>query len=78
MPGLNGQQFYEMVAKKKPEMARRIVFLTGDMVNEETQDFLKASGSPHLAKPFNLENVKRIVAEVLKANPPRESVVPPQ
>lgn len=78
MPGLNGQQFYEMVARKKPEMARRIVFLTGDMVNEETQDFLKASGSPHLAKPFNLENVKRIVAEVLQANPPREPAVPPR
>ncbi|HEX4645376.1 MAG TPA: response regulator, partial [Verrucomicrobiae bacterium] len=76
MPGLNGQQFYELVARKKPALARRIVFLTGDMVNEETQDFLKASGSPHLAKPFNLENVKRIVAEVLQANPPREPAAP--
>src|ERR1041385_1920833 len=27
MPGLNGQQFYEMVKQNRPALARRIVFL---------------------------------------------------
>lgn len=66
MPGLNGQQFYERAVAKQPELAPRIVFLTGDVVNEETQMFLRSIGNPHLAKPFNLDGVKKIVADLLR------------
>jgi len=43
MPGLNGEQFYELAIKLKPELARRILFLTGDVVNDETLKFLQSS-----------------------------------
>ena len=66
MPGLNGQQFYEQATEKYPSLARRIVFLTGDVVNESTLAFLQSIGNPHLAKPFNLKKVQEIVAAVLK------------
>jgi len=65
MPGLNGQQFYELATQKYPRLATRIVFLTGDVVNEQTQGFLQSTGNPHLGKPFNLTRVKQIVADVL-------------
>jgi PAS domain S-box-containing protein len=68
MPGLNGEQFYRLAIKLKPMLAQRIIFLTGDVVNEETLKFLKSIGNPHLAKPFNLAHVKATVAEVIKAN----------
>jgi CheY-like chemotaxis protein len=68
MPLMNGRQFYEQAVKKKPALARRVIFLTGDVVNEETQAFLKSIGNPHMAKPFNLGSVKAIVAEALQAN----------
>ena len=74
MPLMNGRQFYEAVAAKKPDFARRIVFLTGDIVNEETQTFLKSTGNPHLAKPFNLARVKAIVAQAIQAEQVREPV----
>ncbi|HEV8544421.1 MAG TPA: response regulator, partial [Verrucomicrobiae bacterium] len=45
MPQMNGDQFYAQAIQKRPDLARRIVFLTGDLVNEETQAFLKESGS---------------------------------
>ncbi len=66
MPVMNGRQFYEAVMKKNPDLARRIVFLTGDLVNEETQAFLKSTGNPHLAKPFNLARVKATVAQAIQ------------
>ncbi len=65
MPGMNGRQFYEQALRKRPELARRIIFLTGDVVNEETQEFLKSMGNPHIAKPFSLSAVKTVVSEVI-------------
>ncbi len=62
MPGINGRQFYELVAQKNRRWRAGIIFLTGDVVNEETLAFLKSIGNPHIAKPFNLTNVKAIVA----------------
>ena len=43
MPGINGRQFYGLAAQKKPALAQRIIFLTGDVVNEETRAFLSPS-----------------------------------
>lgn len=68
MPVMNGRQFYEQAVKKKPALARRVIFLTGDIVNEETQAFLKSIGNPHMTKPFNMASVKAIVVEALQAN----------
>lgn len=74
MPGINGRQFHDLVAQKKPALARRIIFLTGDVVNEETLDFLRSIGNPHIAKPFNLSSVKTVVAENIRAGTPPEPV----
>lgn len=65
MPGMNGRQFYEEASRLKPGLSPRIVFLTGDVVNEETQEFLKSIGNPHIAKPFNLDSVKKIVERAI-------------
>jgi two-component system NtrC family sensor kinase len=67
MPNFNGRQFYEMAVSRKPELARKIIFLTGDVVNEETRAFIDSIGNPHIAKPFNLDNVKAVVSEVIEA-----------
>lgn len=65
MPGLDGQQFYRMVTQKKPALAQRFVFLTGDVANEETYKFLNSIGAPHLTKPFQLASVEKVIAAVL-------------
>jgi PAS domain S-box-containing protein len=65
MPIMNGEQFYAAAIEKHPELARRIVFLTGDTVNDETQFFLKKTGNPHLGKPFQLVSVQQVVSEIL-------------
>jgi len=66
MPTMDGKQFYKAVAAKRPELARRIIFLTGDVVAEETQSFLETIGNPYLSKPFQLSTVEAIVAQVLR------------
>ncbi|MBI5772666.1 MAG: response regulator [Verrucomicrobia bacterium] len=66
MPTMDGKQFYKAVAAKRPELAQRIIFLTGDVVAEETQSFLASIGNHYLSKPFQLSKVEAIVAQVLR------------
>ena len=75
MPAMDGRAFYEAVLAQKPELARRIIFLTGDVVNEDTLRFLRSVGNPYLAKPFQLSTVEQSVAQVLRENAaPADSV----
>ncbi len=80
MPKMNGQEFYHAVRDKKPELASRMIFLTGDVVNEDTQSFLRTTGNPHLTKPFQLARIEEIVTEMLQRNltPTLSSVTAPQ
>ncbi len=68
MPIMNGQEFYDAVLKQKPALAKRIIFLTGDVVNEETQAFLRSIRNPCFSKPFQLATVEKAVAQVLREN----------
>src|SRR5688572_22478963 len=65
MPQMNGDEFYHKAVGRRPELASRFVFLTGDAVNEDTQLFLKEHSRPHLSKPFELETVIEVITEVL-------------
>ncbi|MDB6029054.1 MAG: Multi-sensor hybrid histidine kinase, partial [Verrucomicrobiales bacterium] len=66
MPVMNGQQFHQRVAQNREALARKIIFLTGDIVNDETRSFLEAAGNPHLAKPFQLSDLERVIKETLQ------------
>jgi two-component system NtrC family sensor kinase len=67
MPGMNGAEFHQTLANMNPALARRVIFLTGDVVNEETQRYLASTGNPHLEKPFQLGRLEAVVAQVLSS-----------
>ena len=67
MPALNGPEFYREVERREPHLARRFVFLTGDILNPRIQEFLEGVDAPRLEKPFTLDSVKRVVRRVLLA-----------
>jgi CheY-like chemotaxis protein len=66
MPHLTGQEFYDEAVGRDPELASRIIFLTGDACDFETQFFLRTTGSLHLAKPFQFASLKLIIEQALK------------
>ncbi|HZV33068.1 MAG TPA: ATP-binding protein [Verrucomicrobiae bacterium] len=68
MPGLSGQQIYERLHASNPEMSKRIIFITGDVVNEKVQEFLRARNKVCLSKPFTLVEFRSAIDQVLKAN----------
>jgi two-component system NtrC family sensor kinase len=61
MPDFDGRRFYEEVKKYDEELAKKIIFTTGDLANPETEDFLDRVKQPCIPKPFNLEEVKQTI-----------------
>jgi CheY-like chemotaxis protein len=66
MSGLSGIDLYRALKKKCPDMADRTVFITGDTMTEETNDFLASSGRPYLAKPFTPMEFLEIIEHALE------------
>ena len=52
MPDLSGEQLYEELRMKDPGHAERVVFTTGQLVDEQVRKFLASTGRPYIPKPF--------------------------
>ena len=66
LPGMNGQQLYETAVQRQPVLAKRFIFLTGDVLNQDAHRFIESVGCRFLTKPFKFEKVKEIVQQVLE------------
>lgn len=64
MPGMNGLQLYEYILGAKPLLARRVLFMSGDVINDVFEGFLRRHKKNCLPKPFELADLRRVVAEL--------------
>lgn len=64
MPGLNGVRLYEHLLRVRPEAAARVLFMTGDVVNDTFQNFLREHDLACLSKPFATGEFRAAVARV--------------
>jgi signal transduction histidine kinase/ActR/RegA family two-component response regulator len=67
MPEFGGAQVYAEVTRRSPEMRRRLLFVSGDTLSLSTREFLTASGSPFLEKPFDVDEFTAMVDRLLAA-----------
>ena len=58
---MDGMELYRKLERHFPELQRRIIFVTGDVLDAEKQRFLESTGVPVLTKPFDLSEVRRVV-----------------
>jgi len=65
MPGLNGQQIYERVRATNPALSERMIFITGDVINDKTEKFLRESQRVCLSKPFSLVEFRAAISKAL-------------
>lgn len=65
-PKMNGTELYHWLQKKYPQVADRVVFTTGSLLDEKTMAFIEQSGRPFLAKPFTPQELTAVVQEALK------------
>ena len=67
MPHLDGPGLYREVARRHPDMVRRMIFVTGDTLGPESAEFLRRSAAPTFGKPFEPHDVRRVIEQILRA-----------
>jgi len=65
MPVMGGPDLYKHLHDANSPLARRVIFITGDTVANETRHFLQSVENAVLAKPFRLRDVRQAVQEAL-------------
>ncbi len=63
LPGANGNLLHARVAKQRPEVARRFVFVTGGALGKEEAEYLKASGCTTMFKPVELKSLLELLED---------------
>jgi hypothetical protein len=48
-------------------MICRMIFVTGDTLGPESAEFLRRSAAPTFGKPFEPDDVRRVIDQVLSA-----------
>jgi signal transduction histidine kinase/ActR/RegA family two-component response regulator len=64
LPGANGNLLHARVAKHRPEIARRFVFVTGGALGKDEAAYLKGSGCSTLFKPVELRSLLELLEDV--------------
>ncbi len=68
MPGLDGQHFFQSLVRERNPLQDRFLFVTGDVIAQQTQDFLERNRLPHVAKPFRVEELTEKVYGLLDSH----------
>ncbi|MCX7919939.1 MAG: ATP-binding protein [bacterium] len=65
MPGLDGETLYQQIKQVKPELVTQLVFMTGDIINPQTKQFLAQTQAAFLEKPFTIQMVREVIRRIL-------------
>ena len=63
--GVDGAQVYAWIAANRPALAPKLVFITGDIANEETAATLRNTGAPCVEKPFRVADFISVVEKTM-------------
>jgi CheY-like chemotaxis protein len=63
--GVDGTDVHAWVTQHRPELASRIVFITGDIANEDTVATLRRTGAPCVEKPFRVAQFISVVEQTI-------------
>ena len=64
--GVDGAQVHAWIVQHRPDLASKIVFITGDIANEETVATLRATGAPCVEKPFRVQQFIDVVSRTMR------------
>jgi PAS domain S-box-containing protein len=61
MPDMTGMDFHEALTRVAPNLATRIIFMTGGAFTTKAQQFLSSTPNEHIEKPFHPANLRTII-----------------
>jgi DNA-binding NtrC family response regulator len=62
--GASGADVHAWIVSHRPELSKRMLFITGDTVNEDTMKALESTGVPYIEKPFRVQELINIVEKI--------------
>lgn len=62
--GASGADVHAWIVVHRPELKERMLFITGDTVNEETMRALQNTGVPYIEKPFRVQELIKTVERI--------------
>jgi CheY-like chemotaxis protein len=65
MPGMDGVTFYQQLKGIGSPYLDKLIFITGETMDHEIQEFLKSINNPLLDKPFGIDDVKEVIRRLL-------------
>ena len=66
LPGLEGTTFFELLSQRYPDLAERVLFVTGYGRDDNTRRLLEHTGRPFLTKPVELPHLVAAVTKVAR------------
>ncbi len=63
LPFLEGRTLYNELVDSYPAMANRVIFVTGNVGDEEVLRFLQETGRPYLGKPVSGAELVKVVRQ---------------
>lgn len=64
MPYGTGDKLYYRIKEIDAELAKRFIIVTGAVLNERLDEFIKKEGVRVINKPFKLEEIKNILMQL--------------
>ncbi len=65
MPDVTGMDLYATLRRTLPEVADRMIFVTGGAFTKRAQDFMDSVSNPRLPKPFDRETLLQVICDCL-------------
>jgi two-component system NtrC family sensor kinase len=65
LPGMTGIELYEHWKATQNPIAEKLVFITGDTMNNYIRNFLRETDQPSVMKPFETEELVKAVHKAL-------------
>jgi len=65
LPGKSGIEIYKHLQKAVKSLVRKVIFITGDAMDEDIAAFLSRTKASYISKPFDVEQLKNNVNRVL-------------
>ena len=63
--GVDGADVHAWITQHRPELSSRLVFITGDIANEETVATLRKTGAPCVEKPFRVRQFIAVIEKTI-------------
>jgi CheY-like chemotaxis protein len=63
--GIDGADVHAWLSENRPNLVSKLIFITGDIVNEETARTLAKTGTPCVEKPFRISQLMDVVRRVM-------------